>query len=1026
MTSATLSQWLDALGYAGEPQALHRRAEAIGAAHPYASELRTLLDANGPIRANAVFDVEGVPTVVFVEGESDRPLTAEALNAVRQRLWNQNLVSVVLAITDKRAVALPVPRLPHTSETLHLAEASPYGHFSAAEIRSSDLARRLDTWFRPQIRVDQKLLQNLGLTVEQLTRVGIVHSDAQLLIGQLLFVAYLEHRGIVSPVYREQRDVGSMHALIKQNDQRGLLRLIEQLRHDFNGDFLAQRAGEPNLWATLSPAAFEVLDRFLARVDMGTGEQDFWNYDFSYIPVELLSALYESFLTDDEQEALSAYYTPRHLAVLAVDEALRELSDPCDLTVFDGACGSGILLTTTFRRLIALSEAHQGKQLHFAERCSLLKRSIFGADLHPVACRVSAFSLYLALLEGLNPPDISALQDLQDVKLPTLTGSNLFSGRDANIFSPNHPLAGRQFHLAISNPPWKEPSGDSRGLADEYASKAGAPFVRRQSAGLFAFRVLDFVRDGGTFCLILPVPLFVSPTSGPFIRGLLTRARPKRLINFGDLQGLLFPTGENACQVFTGVKRAGASMRIRVNETFDYWVPKADLSLALGRLTLLSADRHVVQTQALLDDPQWLVSLMWGDNSDMALLTRLGLRGQLKDRLTGHNARWRTRMGIHLEDRSRDATSADPLREIPFAPIERLREGLPVLHGRDLFEFPRDVLTVVGLNDDLLEVFDGPRILFPGGFSREEAEVRTNYLDGPASFTSSVGVIAGPREDAALLQFLSLYLRSSLAKYFLLMRCWRLSCDRNSVLLKDLYELPFHTPEDAADPRLAEETLQKVSGVMRQLRALGRTERKDQYQELRPAIDELVFDYFKLTSRERRLVEEAVAVLLPSVRPRSFKSLDTPAQRRARAGDLRRYATTLAAALDEWRDALGGKGHFEVNVCAAPPARTGALGAVRVSVSPGRAQAAQAEVRIEDAAVAGALKELREQAMSPQTVADVLQLSPDTLIWTAKSVYLVRPLARRAWMERAALRDAERIVREVHASAEPPATKAVA
>ena len=65
---------------------------------------------------------------------------------------------------------------------------------------------------------------------------------------------------------------------------------------------------------------------------MVTGQGDFWNYDFSHIPVELLSGLYESFLSSDQQENDSAYYTPRHLAVLAVDQALAASQDPLSET----------------------------------------------------------------------------------------------------------------------------------------------------------------------------------------------------------------------------------------------------------------------------------------------------------------------------------------------------------------------------------------------------------------------------------------------------------------------------------------------------------------------------------------------------------------------------------------------------------------------------------------------------------------------------------------------------------------------
>lgn len=63
MASASVQQWFDRLGYSADPASLHVRGTAVPAAHPYAMEITGLLKPNGAIRAQAVFDVEGVPTV---------------------------------------------------------------------------------------------------------------------------------------------------------------------------------------------------------------------------------------------------------------------------------------------------------------------------------------------------------------------------------------------------------------------------------------------------------------------------------------------------------------------------------------------------------------------------------------------------------------------------------------------------------------------------------------------------------------------------------------------------------------------------------------------------------------------------------------------------------------------------------------------------------------------------------------------------------------------------------------------------
>lgn len=1033
MSSDRLSQWLDQLGYTAEADALHRLGDTVPARHPYALEMQALLRPDGAIRAEAVFDVEGVPTVVFVSDRDGRPLTSNELDGIRQRLWNQNLVSVVIAIEGSRAKAMPVRRLKRAEQLLQLASATADSAFSAAEIRSSNLSQRLPAWFDVKNRVDRKLLENLTAAVSQLQGTGLPHHLAQVLVGQIMFIGYLEHRQIVSDIYRGRRGVGSLHALIHAIDREGVKRLIDRLRDDFNGDFLARRdeqgrvvsaEEDPNdPWRNLSDEGYRLLDRFLSRIDLASGQGDFWNYDFSFIPVELLSGLYESFLTTEEQAEDGAYYTPRHLATLAVDQLFNASSDPLSETIFDGACGSGILLTTAYRKLIALTEARIGRQIGFAERRALLLDRIFGGDTNPMAIRVTAFSLYLSLLEGLEPADILEAQERDGVKLPSLRGSNLCGGATADIFSDEHPFFGKRFSLLISNPPWKETSG-ARTSADEYATSARAPFVLRQVAGLYSVRALDFLIEGGRLCLILPITLFLGTTSHRFVPYLFNRLRPHRLINFGDLQQLLFPSAENTCHVLVATRRKREDQgKVSFTETFDYCVPKADLSLAFGRLTLQSADRHALQTQAVQEDAQLLVAHMWGDAHDLGILTRLATRGTFRDFLAGKSPRWRNRKGIHFEDASREAVSAAPLRDKPYVPVEALRRGVPVLHPDALSTWPATQATVVGLTDTMMQVFDGPRVLYPDGFSRAELNVRTVFVNGPMTFKSSIGVMAGPPEDEALLRFVAVYLRSSLARYFLMLTCGKMLSERNGVHLENIEPFPLFGPDEAENPRAARKALEKVCLLTRELEQQSMLMQPSAYDQQRDKLDDLVFDYFGLDDVERALVRESVTILLPSIRPRSFKSLYTLTQRPIVRDAMNGYAHALEHALQDWRDRMGGSGDFRVEIVATDPARTGAVGIVRIQYLPeGRSREGIA-THIDDALVNETLRALRREGLDQLKETMDMSLLPDRHLWTPRGLYLVRPLIQRCWLLRTALRDAERIVRDVqrHRNADPVA-----
>jgi len=83
-------------------------------------------------------------------------------------------------------------------------------------------------------------------------------------------------------------------------------------------------------------------------------------YDFSHLPIETLSVVYEQFLHhkedgDDtsEGEESGAYYTPVCLADFMIEEMDRKLPLRDGVAVFDPACGSGAFLVQAYRRLSA-------------------------------------------------------------------------------------------------------------------------------------------------------------------------------------------------------------------------------------------------------------------------------------------------------------------------------------------------------------------------------------------------------------------------------------------------------------------------------------------------------------------------------------------------------------------------------------------------------------------------------------------------------------------------------------------------
>lgn len=1006
--NSPLDTWLEALGYKDSPGALHLQSDQLPSSHPYHSELYDLLSPEGHIQAKAVFDVDGVPTICFFDDANDSLQAVSDL--IRERIWNQNLVSIVLTVQQDNLYAMPSALRDAVPEVLSFNEAYPFGAFSSADIQSGELFNRYPTWFSPEKKVDHTLLKNLSLVVGDLTELGIEKLKAQILMAQLMFIAYLEHRGIVGETYRTSRDVSSLFSLVRDQDHQGILKLLEHLKADFNGDLLGPSSGVDAVWGSLSEPAFSLLNDFLDRVDLDTRQQAFWSYDFRLIPVELLSGIYEIFLLD-EKRSVGAYYTPRHLAMLAVDQAFAHSKNILHERVYDGACGSGILLTTAFRRMIAFAEADSGRQLTFAERNQLLKNNIFGSDINESACRVTAFSLYLSVLEHLEPTDIARLTEKGVSKLPHLIGSNIQAGLNGDFFSEQNPhMLNKSFTIFLSNPPWVEPKGKEVLSADTWVSHHHHTIPRRQLCAAFMLRALDcLANEDSRMCFILPVSILAASTSQSFVRDWTRLCEIETIINFGDLRKLLFDQAKQPTLVVV-VKPKSKTKTLNRPEIFDYLIPKADISFAFGRLTLHGSDRHQIPTSLLAMDNTVLTTLFWGNAADQALLTKMQLNGSVDD-LFDKSIGWTIAKGFHKHDLAVEhPVSSAPLRRSPFLDARKFDVDGPLLNKHVLEAFPDEIDTVANLSKDLIELFAGPRIVFTDGMTSNR-ELCAGYTDASFSFSSSLGVIKAPPQDEDLLRFLSIYLHSDLVRYALLLTAYQISFERERVTLRNLKDIPFIRPSAHRNPARAHALVKEASSFVKRFRDADLFELTSLRDEQKSYMNDLVYEYFEITLAERSRINEIMNLVLPSIQPSSYEALRTPLQSRARTNEIKFYQSTLLQELEIWRDEMGGVGSFVTEVTLSSDEAYGALGIVKLDIAPKASSSRSLIKSAGDLAVSALIAELRRLELLPSRMRNNLYLMTNFVVRAENSLYLVKPLVSRFWLQGEATRDAERFVR---------------
>jgi len=1014
VSHSTIQRWLDAWGYQAD-EGLYFSSAEVHALHAYRKEVQELLNPEGLIHASAVFDVDGVPTVCFIEDDGTLAEDAIALDRIREKIWNQNLISVVLVVGEDNALAVPVNRQELQPELVKFSQASESGIYSQRDLQSGDVFRRHPAWFAPDERVDHDLLRNLRRMVEELVDVGIRKPDAQYLMAQVLFISYLECRNIIGDKYRAKHQIGRLGELVSAHDRTGITRLLTQLKEDFNGDFLESETGGYLLWNELQDEALTRLDQFLSRTDLETGQKSFWHYDFRFIPVELISGIYESFLSEEKSE-VGAYYTPRNLANFVVDQAFINSENILEEYIYDGACGSGILLTTAYRRMLSFAESRQGSPLHFNERRKLLEEHIFGSDLNESACRVTVFSLYLSMLEGLQPADIAELQDNDNVKLPSLGEKNIVGGaKRGDFFSKDNPHAsGHRFTLFLSNPPWVEPKKDQVLSSDHWANVQKIKIPRRQTAGAFMLRARECLAPNGQVCMILPVSILAAPTSKKFLKLWLDHYRLDKLINFGDLRKLLFSTAKSPGMVLTARPRPDVSIgQIPGEETFEYWVPKADISFAFGRLTLHGSDRNTLQTTALQQDQELLTTLFWGSERDVATITTLRLNGTLVD-LIGRKGSCPARKGFHRKDSSiDDPVSTKPLRNMPFLNAKQLAVDGPILDQSLLSSFPEEIETAARLPDNLMAAFAGPKIIFTDGVSNTR-QIRAAFSNKAFSFTSSIGVIGGSPSDEPLLRFVATYLHSNLAQYVLLLTAYQLNFDRERISLTDIKKLPFVHPDQHTDSIRAWEIVHAIADL---------TYQEDNQELLRQPFDmskcnTLIMEYFGLTRAERSRVKEVTDNIAPYLQPGSVIGLATPLQKRPTNNQINGFTAALHNEFDVWRKKRGGIGDISITVSVDSQKQCGPLGIVRIepAIRDKKEGASKVVTASDSQLVNTLLTRLNQEGLLPLVLQRNLQLATDAVIRKGDVIYLVKPLLSRFWLRSEAYRDAKRIVRFILSS----------
>ena len=287
----------------------------------YAGPLRTTLRDLG---ASAVFCVQGVPTAVFFAVEDE---DAERIARLHSDLWNQGLASVLVVVCGHTIRIYSLAGFPANQDSRAFDEQCLVQTLDrvrdALEVRN--LIRGIESgryWrenegkFNFEKRVDSVLLNNLKEADNRLRKTGLKQEESQALLMQTMFIAYLEDRRRIPDGYIEEATNGASSTfadILTSKKVTAFYDLFRALNRNFNGDLFVKPCSFGESGPRLQRSYLEVLTPFHSgkeEMHVAGSQRRLWGYNFEYIPVELISAVYDRFL-DVRKQAFRASSIPR-------------------------------------------------------------------------------------------------------------------------------------------------------------------------------------------------------------------------------------------------------------------------------------------------------------------------------------------------------------------------------------------------------------------------------------------------------------------------------------------------------------------------------------------------------------------------------------------------------------------------------------------------------------------------------------------------------------------------------------------
>ena len=743
------------------------------------------------IQPTAFFCFDNKPLILFFENPSNKQELHEAI-------WNFNESPIaIISENDSIEIFNGFTFLKEKKMLEKLGGIEKLNDFNYFELVTGKTWERYSEQLNYKNRVDYFLLQNINAARKILVQ-DLNSKIANALIGKVIFVRYLIDRKVklcFEGISKYWTNKEFCDLLDNPQKAKNYFDYLEDSEKGFNGDLFPISEDEYN---QISTENYQIIKRLLQGEELDRQQPSLFEfYDFSIIPIEFISNVYELFIGKENQEDEGAYYTPLFLVDYILKETVEKKlnsNDSYDCKVLDPACGSGIFLVETLRKIIDkyISTGVEIKSDEFKEDIKkIAKENIYGVDKDLSAVQVAIFSIYLTLLDYLEPPEI------EKFKFPILFNTNFF---EADFFDEkaafNECLGKLNFTYILGNPPWKRGKGEKeKPLYIKYIDfrrkreKAkGIPLVdigNKEIAQAFLLRSSDFSKNAKCALIVTSKTLY-NLQSDTFRRYFLHNFLIERVFELAPVRKEVFDKSNDkavapACVLFFSHANGG-STDLNMIEHISL---KPSHFFSLFKIFIINKTDYKRVQQSKLKQHDWLWKvLVYGSYLDFNFIKRIKTEyTSIKDFISDENDFVE---GTGIQYSSDEKYDASHLKGLSF--VDALGITPFFINPEKISTFNRP--KVHRKRDE--RIFNSPMLLIRKGIDMQKLTAYCAISYDKVLFKDSITSISvvNHKQDHVLSNIASL-LTSQLFSYFAVNTFSSIGVEREQTQSENKYCLPY-------------------------------------------------------------------------------------------------------------------------------------------------------------------------------------------------------------------------------------------